>query len=97
MKRERILKVVQKARESLGADYIHFYSDERVNYTPKVICGSTMKWYGLRYAAHVAKLVNKRIKSSGYKAIVTEQSAIAGLQSMHIERITQSTKTRKRK
>jgi len=87
MKRERILKVVRKAREALGADYIHFYGEERVNYSPKVICGLTMKWYGLRYAHKVAKHVNKRLRTSGYKAIVTEHSALAGLQSMHIERI----------
>ena len=87
MKRERILNVVRKVREQLGADCINFYSDTRENYSAKVISGRTMKWYGLRYARTVAKQVNKRIESSGYKAVVTENSAIPGLMSMHIERI----------
>lgn len=87
MKRERIMKVVRQVRAKLGADYINFYCDERVNYSPKVISGRTMKWYGLRYARAVAKQVNKRIESSGYKAVVTENSALPGLSSMHIERI----------
>ena len=87
MKRERILKAVRKARQEAGADYVNFYGEERVNYSPKVICGLTMKWYGLRYAHKVAKLVNKRIRTSGYKAIVTENSATPGITSMHIERI----------
>jgi len=88
MKRERILKVVEAVREELGADYIKYYSDERVNYAPNTINGMTMKWYGMRYAQKVARMVNKKIATSGYRAIVTETSAIPGLQSMHIVRDT---------
>jgi hypothetical protein len=87
MKRTRILKVVKAVREELNADYLHFYCDSRVNYSPKTISGLTMKWYGLRYARKVAKQVNKRIRTSGYTAVVTENTATPGLMSMHIERI----------
>lgn len=88
MKRTRILNAVNSTREELGADCINFYSDTREKYSPKTISGLTMKWYGLRHAYKVARLVNKKITSSGYKAIVTENSAIPGLLSMHIERDT---------
>jgi hypothetical protein len=88
MKRERILKAVNAVRAELGADCINFYSDSRVAYSPKTISGLTMKWYGLRYARQVAKRVNKKITSSGYKAFVTENSKMPGLMSLHIERNT---------
>ena len=88
MKRTRLLNAVNTTREALGADCINFYSDSRVNYTPKTISGLTMKWYGLRYAHKVARLVNKKITTSGYRAVVTENSSVPGLQSLHIERNT---------
>lgn len=88
MKRTRLLNAVNSVREELGADYINFYSDSRESYARNTISGLTMKWYGLRHAYKVAQLVNKRITSSGYKAVVTENSAIPGLLSMHIERNT---------
>lgn len=87
MKRTRILKAVKTVREELGADYLNFYADTREFYSSNTISGLTMKWYGLRHARKVAKLVNKKINSSGYKAVVTETSSMPGLQSMHIERI----------
>lgn len=88
MKRTRLLNAVNSVREELGADYINFYSDTREKYARNTISGQTMKWYGLRHAYQVAKLVNKKITSSGYKAVVTENSAIPGLLSMHIVRDT---------
>jgi hypothetical protein len=87
MKRTRILKAVRKAREQLGSDYLNFYADTREEYSARTVSGLTMKWYGLRYARKVAKIVNSKINSSGYKAVVTENSGTPGLQSMHIERI----------
>lgn len=86
MKRTRLLNAVNATRAELGADCIKYYSDTRVSYNPKTISGLTMKWYGLRFAREVAREVNKKIKSSGYQAVVTENSATPGLMSMHIER-----------
>jgi hypothetical protein len=88
MKRTRILNAVNSVREELSADCIKYYSDSRESYTPRTISGLTMKWYGLRHAYKVAKLVNKKIMTSGYKAVVTENSTVPGLLSMHIERDT---------
>jgi hypothetical protein len=88
MKRTRLLNAVNSTREELGADVIKFYSDSRVTYTPRTISGLTMKWYGLRHAYAVARAVNKKITSSGYRAVVTENSSVPGLLSMHVERNT---------
>lgn len=88
MKRTRILNAVNSVRTELEADCINFYADTRETYTPRTINGLTMKWYGLRHAHKVAKAVNKRIMSSGYKAVVTENSTMPGLLSMHVERNT---------